>query len=176
MGSKESGGERATLDDPRLRRRRRAGDRRVVRAGVRPDHGPEREHRTLALGVRPQPDAARDHRAGLGRRAAVGADLGESAPILCAGVTTFKGLRETEARPGEWVAISGVGGLGHAAFEGRAVPLTEPLLPEFQNMASQKAESPSSRGIGSQAGQFLLPTVTAPSVVSASLPWLPSSM
>jgi propanol-preferring alcohol dehydrogenase len=39
------------------------------------------------------------------------------APILCAGVTTYKGLRETEARPGEWVAISGIGGLGHVAVQ-----------------------------------------------------------
>ena len=39
------------------------------------------------------------------------------APILCAGVTTYKGLKETEARPGEWVAISGIGGLGHAAVQ-----------------------------------------------------------
>lgn len=39
------------------------------------------------------------------------------APILCAGVTTYKGLKETEARPGEWVAISGVGGLGHVAVQ-----------------------------------------------------------
>ncbi len=41
----------------------------------------------------------------------------EIAPILCAGVTTYKGLKETEARPGEWVAISGVGGLGHVAIQ-----------------------------------------------------------
>ncbi|MBV8914442.1 MAG: alcohol dehydrogenase AdhP [Acetobacteraceae bacterium] len=39
------------------------------------------------------------------------------APILCAGVTTYKGLLETEARPGQWVAISGVGGLGHIAIQ-----------------------------------------------------------
>ncbi|HTZ74458.1 MAG TPA: alcohol dehydrogenase AdhP [Candidatus Aquilonibacter sp.] len=39
------------------------------------------------------------------------------APILCAGVTTYKGLKETEARPGEWVVISGVGGLGHVAVQ-----------------------------------------------------------
>ena len=38
-------------------------------------------------------------------------------PILCAGVTTYKGLKETEARPGQWVAISGVGGLGHIAVQ-----------------------------------------------------------
>ncbi|CCD87007.1 alcohol dehydrogenase [Bradyrhizobium sp. ORS 285] len=39
------------------------------------------------------------------------------APILCAGVTTYKGLKETDARPGEWVVISGVGGLGHVAIQ-----------------------------------------------------------
>ncbi len=39
------------------------------------------------------------------------------APILCAGVTTYKGLKETEVRPGEWVVISGVGGLGHVAVQ-----------------------------------------------------------
>jgi alcohol dehydrogenase, propanol-preferring len=46
-----------------------------------------------------------------------GADLDAIAPILCAGVTTYKGLKETDARPGEWVAISGVGGLGHVAIQ-----------------------------------------------------------
>lgn len=44
-------------------------------------------------------------------------DFAQIAPILCAGVTTYKGLKETEARPGEWVAISGVGGLGHVAIQ-----------------------------------------------------------
>jgi propanol-preferring alcohol dehydrogenase len=44
-------------------------------------------------------------------------DFGAAAPILCAGVTTYKGLKETEARPGEWVVISGVGGLGHVAVQ-----------------------------------------------------------
>jgi propanol-preferring alcohol dehydrogenase len=41
----------------------------------------------------------------------------DAAPILCAGVTTYKGLKETNARPGEWVVISGVGGLGHVAIQ-----------------------------------------------------------
>jgi len=39
------------------------------------------------------------------------------APILCAGVTVYKGLKETEAKPGQWVAISGIGGLGHMAVQ-----------------------------------------------------------
>ncbi|MBR0966093.1 alcohol dehydrogenase AdhP [Bradyrhizobium diazoefficiens] len=44
-------------------------------------------------------------------------DFAAIAPILCAGVTTYKGLKETDARPGEWVVISGVGGLGHVAIQ-----------------------------------------------------------
>jgi len=45
------------------------------------------------------------------------ADFAAMAPILCAGVTTYKGIKETEARPGEWIAISGIGGLGHIAIQ-----------------------------------------------------------
>ena len=41
----------------------------------------------------------------------------EAAPILCAGVTTYKGLKETDTKPGEWVVISGIGGLGHLAVQ-----------------------------------------------------------
>lgn len=39
------------------------------------------------------------------------------APILCAGVTVYKGLKMTEAKAGHWVAISGIGGLGHVAVQ-----------------------------------------------------------
>lgn len=46
-----------------------------------------------------------------------GADPVEVAPILCAGVTVYKGLKRTETRPGQWVAISGIGGLGHVAVQ-----------------------------------------------------------
>ncbi len=42
---------------------------------------------------------------------------GPAAPVLCAGVTVYKGLKETEVKPGEWVAISGIGGLGHMAVQ-----------------------------------------------------------
>jgi len=41
----------------------------------------------------------------------------QMAPILCAGVTVYKGLKQTEVKPGEWVAISGIGGLGHVAVQ-----------------------------------------------------------
>jgi propanol-preferring alcohol dehydrogenase len=46
-----------------------------------------------------------------------GLSAAEAAPLICAGITTYKGLKVTEARPGEWVAISGVGGLGHLAVQ-----------------------------------------------------------
>jgi propanol-preferring alcohol dehydrogenase len=46
-----------------------------------------------------------------------GGDFTALAPILCAGVTTYKGIRETEARAGEWLAVVGVGGLGHLAVQ-----------------------------------------------------------
>ena len=46
-----------------------------------------------------------------------GTDPYAMAPILCAGVTTYRGLRRTMARPGQWVAIVGIGGLGHIAIQ-----------------------------------------------------------
>ncbi|WP_102159834.1 alcohol dehydrogenase AdhP [Zhihengliuella halotolerans] len=50
-------------------------------------------------------------------RIPAGADLCEIAPVLCAGVTVYKGLKVTEAKPGQWVVISGIGGLGHLAVQ-----------------------------------------------------------
>jgi propanol-preferring alcohol dehydrogenase len=44
-------------------------------------------------------------------------DFAAAAPILCAGVTTYKGIKEADVRPGEWLAISGIGGLGHIAVQ-----------------------------------------------------------
>lgn len=41
----------------------------------------------------------------------------EAAPLICAGITTYKGIKQTQARPGEWIAISGAGGLGHLAIQ-----------------------------------------------------------
>lgn len=39
------------------------------------------------------------------------------APILCAGVTVYKGLKVTDTKPGDWIVISGIGGLGHLAVQ-----------------------------------------------------------
>lgn len=46
-----------------------------------------------------------------------GINFTEMAPIICAGVTVYKGIKETEVKPGEWIAISGIGGLGHLAIQ-----------------------------------------------------------
>jgi len=41
----------------------------------------------------------------------------EGAPLLCAGVTTFNALRKSSARPGDLVAVLGLGGLGHLGVQ-----------------------------------------------------------
>src|SRR5947209_3130186 len=41
----------------------------------------------------------------------------EAAPLMCAGVTTFNCLRNSGARPGELVAVLGLGGLGHLGVQ-----------------------------------------------------------
>ncbi len=46
-----------------------------------------------------------------------GLSAAEAAPILCAGVTVFNGLRNSVARAGDLVAIQGVGGLGHLGIQ-----------------------------------------------------------
>jgi D-arabinose 1-dehydrogenase-like Zn-dependent alcohol dehydrogenase len=44
-------------------------------------------------------------------------DAADAAPLLCAGITTYNSLRHSGARPGDVVAIQGVGGLGHLAIQ-----------------------------------------------------------
>ncbi|KAF2196907.1 alcohol dehydrogenase [Delitschia confertaspora ATCC 74209] len=45
------------------------------------------------------------------------ADPAEYAPLLCAGVTVFNGIRQMQITPGDTVAIQGLGGLGHLALQ-----------------------------------------------------------
>jgi D-arabinose 1-dehydrogenase-like Zn-dependent alcohol dehydrogenase len=51
--------------------------------------------------------------------ALIRADLAavDAAPLLCAGLTTFNALRNSGARPGDVVAVLGLGGLGHLAVQ-----------------------------------------------------------
>lgn len=41
----------------------------------------------------------------------------EAGPLLCAGITTYNALRNSGARPGDTVAVQGIGGLGHLAIQ-----------------------------------------------------------
>ncbi|MEE6209096.1 alcohol dehydrogenase [Salarchaeum sp. III] len=44
-------------------------------------------------------------------------DATDAAPLLCAGITTYNALRNSDARPGDLVAVQGVGGLGHLGIQ-----------------------------------------------------------
>ncbi|HTA40087.1 MAG TPA: alcohol dehydrogenase [Candidatus Acidoferrales bacterium] len=46
-----------------------------------------------------------------------GLSLEDAAPLMCAGVTTYNSLRHSEARPGDLVAVLGIGGLGHLGVQ-----------------------------------------------------------
>ena len=41
----------------------------------------------------------------------------EAVPLLRTGLTDCKGLKETKVKPGQWVVISVIGGLGHLAVQ-----------------------------------------------------------
>ena len=44
-------------------------------------------------------------------------DAADAGPLLCAGITTFNALRHSGAKPGDVVAVQGVGGLGHLGIQ-----------------------------------------------------------
>ena len=46
-----------------------------------------------------------------------GLDAADAGPLLCAGITTFNALRNSGARPGDTVAVLGIGGLGHLGIQ-----------------------------------------------------------
>ncbi|WP_126978194.1 alcohol dehydrogenase AdhP [Frigidibacter oleivorans] len=98
--------------------------------------------------------------AGFAARLPEGVDMVAIAPILCAGVTTYKGLKETEAKPGDWVAISGVGGLGHVAIQyARAMGLRVAALDI----------APAKLALAREAGAELAVDASAPEAVAQIL-------
>jgi propanol-preferring alcohol dehydrogenase len=44
-------------------------------------------------------------------------DAAGATAVLCAGVTVYKGLKVADAKAGDWVVVSGIGGLGHMAIQ-----------------------------------------------------------
>lgn len=55
--------------------------------------------------------------AGFVGRVPEGIDLLDAAPLTCAGVTTYKAVKVSGARPSDLVAVYGIGGLGHLAVQ-----------------------------------------------------------
>lgn len=104
----------------------------------------------------------------------------DGAPLMCAGITTFNALRNTNARPGDLVAVLGLGGLGHLAVQYatkmgfRTVGIArgkdkEPLakkLGAFHYIDSQ-AQDPSAELAKLGGAKVILATVTAGDAMSA---------
>ena len=55
-----------------------------------------------------------------------GLNQAQASSITCAGVTTYKAIKEAKVEPGQWVAIYGAGGLGDFIFNG--LNLFEPAV------------------------------------------------
>jgi D-arabinose 1-dehydrogenase-like Zn-dependent alcohol dehydrogenase len=69
----------------------------------------------------------------------------DAAPLMCAGVTTFNCLRNSGARPGDLVAVVGIGGLGHLAIQFAAKMGCRTVA-----IARGKDEEPLARQLGAQ--------------------------
>jgi D-arabinose 1-dehydrogenase-like Zn-dependent alcohol dehydrogenase len=69
----------------------------------------------------------------------------DAAPLMCAGVTTFNCLRNSGARPGDLVAVVGIGGLGHLAVQYAAKMGCKTVA-----IARGKDEEPLARQLGAQ--------------------------
>jgi D-arabinose 1-dehydrogenase-like Zn-dependent alcohol dehydrogenase len=106
----------------------------------------------------------------------------DAAPLMCAGVTTFNSLRHSGARPGDLVAILGIGGLGHlgiqfAAKMGfRSVAIArgvdkEPLARKLGawSYIDTKAQDPAAELLKLGGAKVVLATVTSADAMSATL-------
>jgi D-arabinose 1-dehydrogenase-like Zn-dependent alcohol dehydrogenase len=106
----------------------------------------------------------------------------EAAPLMCAGVTTYNSLRNSGARPGDLVAILGIGGLGHlgvqfAAKMGfRTVAIArgmdkEPLARKLgaSSYIDSKAQDPAVELLKLGGAKVVLATVTSGDAMSATL-------
>ena len=106
----------------------------------------------------------------------------EGAPLMCAGLTTFNSLRNSGARPGDVVAILGLGGLGHLGVQFavkmgyKTVAIArgkdkEPLarkLGAWQYIDSQ-AQDPAAELVKLGGARVILATVTNGKAMSAVL-------
>jgi uncharacterized zinc-type alcohol dehydrogenase-like protein len=76
-------------------------------------------------------------------RVPAGLDPAAAAPLLCAGITTYSPLRQWNCKPGDRVAVSGLGGLGHMA-----VKLAVAMGAEVTVMSTSPAKRADARRLG----------------------------
>jgi D-arabinose 1-dehydrogenase-like Zn-dependent alcohol dehydrogenase len=109
----------------------------------------------------------------------------EAAPLLCAGVTTFNALRESGARPGDLVAILGVGGLGHLGvqfaakmgFRTVAIARGQDKAPLAKKLGAHIYLDSQSQNVAAEltklgGAKTILATVTSGKAMSAVIPGL----
>jgi uncharacterized zinc-type alcohol dehydrogenase-like protein len=75
-----------------------------------------------------------------------GLDPAAAAPLLCAGITTYSPLRQWDCKPGDRVAVVGLGGLGHMA-----VKLAAALGAEVTVLSTSPAKAADARRLGASA-------------------------
>jgi D-arabinose 1-dehydrogenase-like Zn-dependent alcohol dehydrogenase len=104
----------------------------------------------------------------------------EAAPLMCAGITTFNALRNSGARPGDLVAVLGIGGLGHLAVQYaakmgfRTIAIArgadkEPLAMRLGAAAyvDSRAEDPAAALVRQGGAQVILATATSGEAMAA---------
>jgi alcohol dehydrogenase, propanol-preferring len=69
-----------------------------------------------------------------------GIDVLDAAPLTCAGVTTYKAVKVSGARPGTRVAVFGIGGLGHLAVQYAAIAGAEVIAVDVVDAKLDMAE------------------------------------
>ena len=106
----------------------------------------------------------------------------DAAPLLCAGITTFNALRESVARPGDLVAILGIGGLGHLGvqyavkmgFEVVAIARGEEKGPLAKALGAHHYIDSTASDVAAElkalgGAQVVLATVTVPDAMTPAL-------
>jgi D-arabinose 1-dehydrogenase-like Zn-dependent alcohol dehydrogenase len=106
----------------------------------------------------------------------------DAAPLMCAGITTFNALRHADARPGDLVAVLGIGGLGHLGvqfaarmgYETVAVARgkdKEALARKLgaHHYVDSEAEDPAKRLAALGGARVVLATVTSGKAMTAAL-------
>ena len=106
----------------------------------------------------------------------------DAGPLMCAGVTTFNPLRNSGARPGDLVAILGIGGLGHLGFNSLRRWVSKPsrLHAEWtrnrwprklgaSHYIDSKTQDPSAELPKLGGAKVILATVTSGDAMSATL-------